>query len=152
MKGGLGGPAIVAGNSEASRLIHRVEGRGNEKQMPLGGTPLRAEQIATLKRWIDGGAVWPATAEDRNVAGIQKHWSYIKPVRPPVPSVNGTVRNPIDNFILARLQKEKLKFSPEASKETLIRRVSLDLDRAAPDTAKRSTHFSRTIGPMPMSG
>ena len=89
MKGGLSGPVIVAGNSDASRLIHRLEGRGNEKQMPLGGTPLRAEQIATLKRWIDGGAVWPATAEDSNVAAIQKHWSYIKPVRPPVPSVNG---------------------------------------------------------------
>ena len=95
--------------------------------MPLGGTPLRADQIATLKRWIDGGAVWPATAEDRTAGGIQKHWSYIKPVRPPVPSVNGAVRNPIDNFILARLQKENLTFSPEASKETLIRRVSLDL-------------------------
>ena len=45
---------------------------------------------------------------------IQKHWSYIKPVRPTIPTVNGTTRNPIDNFILTRLEKEKLRFSPEA--------------------------------------
>ena len=124
-KGGTSGPAVVPGNSAASRLIHRVEGRGNEKQMPLGGTPLRSDQIATLKRWIDAGAVLPAGMT--SLTATQKHWSYVKPVQPPVPSVNGTVRNPIDNFILARLQKENLKFSPEASKETLIRRVSLDL-------------------------
>ncbi|MCI0363074.1 MAG: hypothetical protein L0219_04285, partial [Phycisphaerales bacterium] len=62
MKGGLGGPVIVAGNSEASRLIHHVEGRGDAQRMPLGGAPLQGEQIATLKRWIDGGAVWPAAA------------------------------------------------------------------------------------------
>src|ERR1051326_8128150 len=130
IRGGLGGPVIVAGNSEASRLVHRVEGRGNEKRMPLGGAPLRAEQIATLRKWIDGGAVWPVTAE--NIAAARKHWSYIKPVRPPVPPVNGTVRNPIDNFVLARLEKEKLTFSPEASKETLIRRLSLDLTGLPP--------------------
>ena len=61
-----------------------------------------------LKKWIDEGAVWPAAAEAGNTAGARKHWSYVKPVRPPVPSVNGTLRNPIDHFILARLQKEKL--------------------------------------------
>ena len=74
------------GNSAGSRLIQRVEGRGNEKQMPLGGTPLRAEQIATLRNWIDAGAVWPAGAGDGVDVPIQKHWSYVKPVRPPVPS------------------------------------------------------------------
>jgi mono/diheme cytochrome c family protein len=130
IKGGLGGPAIVAGNSEASRLVHRVEGRGNEKQMPLAGTPLRAEQIATLKKWIDGGAVWPVTAG--TVTASQKHWSFVHPARPTVPSVKGVVRTPIDNFILARLEKEKLGFSTEASKETLIRRVSLDLTGLPP--------------------
>ena len=126
-KGGTSGPVVVPGNAGASLLIQRLVTSDRQLRMPLGGTPLRADQIATLKRWIDGGAVWPATAEDRTAGGIQKHWSYIKPVRPPVPSVNGAVRNPIDNFILARLQKENLTFSPEASKETLIRRVSLDL-------------------------
>jgi hypothetical protein len=62
-------------------------------------------------------------------AGPTKHWAYTKPVRPPTPPVKNTawVRNPIDNFVLARLEKEGLSPSPEAEKETLIRRVSLDL-------------------------
>jgi hypothetical protein len=132
MKGGLGGAVIVPGSSAASRLIHRVIGRGNEKRMPLGGEPLTDDQIATLERWIDAGAIWPAAADDRNTAETRKHWSYIPPVRPPVPPVTGTSRNPIDNFILARLAKEKLGFSPEASKEALIRRVSLDLTGLPP--------------------
>ncbi len=127
VKGGKSGPAVVPGIAGASPLFQRVAASDRALRMPLGGTPLSGEQIAAIKRWIDEGAVWPATVEPANVARARNHWSYIKPVRPPVPSVNGALRNPIDNFILARLQKENLKFSPEASKETLIRRVSLDL-------------------------
>src|SRR5438477_4695673 len=126
-KGGRSGLAVAPGNAGASPLFQRLVASDRALRMPFGGTPLRSEQIATIKRWIDEGAVWPATAETANVAPARKHWSYIRPVRPPVPSVNGTFRTPIDNFILAQLQKENLKFSPEASKEALIRRVSLDL-------------------------
>ncbi|MBI3679657.1 MAG: PSD1 domain-containing protein [Acidobacteria bacterium] len=134
LKGGLGGTVIVPGNSAASRMIHRLEGRGGEKQMPLDGKPLPAEQMAILKRWIDSGAKWPAAKMQAADAGVEKHWAYKKPVRAPIPHVKNSalVRNPIDAFLLARLEKQGLSFSPEASKETLIRRVSLDLTGLPP--------------------
>jgi mono/diheme cytochrome c family protein len=128
MKGGMSGPVILAGNSKDSRLIHRILGMDNEARMPFGKQPLTDAQIATLKRWIDQGAHWPDTGETAD-QGVKKHWAYVKPVRPATPAVHDSqwVRNPIDAFILARLEKEGLKPSPEASRETLIRRVSLDL-------------------------
>ncbi|MEO8662243.1 MAG: PSD1 and planctomycete cytochrome C domain-containing protein, partial [Bryobacteraceae bacterium] len=127
MAGGLSGPVIVPGKASASRLIHRVEGTGNEKQMPLGGTPLTPKQIATLRRWIDGGASWPGGEVSSAEPVIQKHWAYRKPVRPAVPAVNIPFKNPIDAFIEAKLEEKKLTLRPEASREKLIRRVSLDL-------------------------
>src|SRR5262245_60070902 len=129
-KGGVSGPAVVPGHSDQSSLLQRVLTSDRAKRMPLGGSPLRDEQIALLKRWIDAGAAQPAAPKEN--AAARKHWAYIKPVRPAVPAVKGTARNPIDNFILARLEKEKLGFSPEASKEALIRRVSLDLTGLPP--------------------
>src|SRR5215467_12117336 len=129
-KGGKSGAVVVPGNAGGSLLFQRVVSSDRAARMPLGGSPLPAEQVAVIRKWIDEGAVW--TAGVGNTAAVRKHWSYVKPVRPPVPSVNGAVRNPIDNFVLARLQKEKLNFSPEASKETLIRRVSLDLTGLPP--------------------
>ncbi len=128
MKGGMSGPVIIAGDSKDSRLIHRVLGMDGEARMPFGKQPLSDAQIATLKRWIDQGARWPDDSETAD-EGVKKHWAYVKPVRPAVPTVHDSkwVRNPIDAFILARLEKEGLKPSPEASRETLIRRVSLDL-------------------------
>lgn len=135
MKGGVGGPAIVPGKSSESRLVHRVEGSGGEQRMPLKGEPLKPEEIARIRAWIDQGANWPGSDED---VVIEKHWSYRKPERPPVPSVKtaATIRNPIDSFILARLEKEGLDFRPEASRETLIRRASLDLTGLPPSPAE----------------
>jgi hypothetical protein len=129
-KGGKSGAVVVPGNAASSLLLQRIVSTDRAVRMPLGGSPLRAEQIAVIRKWIDEGAVWPAGVG--SMAAVRKHWSYVKPVRPPVPSVDGVVWNPIDNFVLARLQKEKLNFSPEASKETLIRRVSLDLTGLPP--------------------
>jgi Protein of unknown function (DUF1553)/Protein of unknown function (DUF1549) len=92
--------------------------------MPQSGDALTAEKIERLRRWIDQGAVWPAEA--RSV-----HWAYVKPKRPtiPTPAVQkeAWVKNPIDGFVLARLEKEKLKPSPAAQRERLIRRVYLDV-------------------------
>lgn len=127
---------ITPGHSETSRLIHRIEGKGNEQRMPLKGTPLSNNEIATLRRWIDAGAAWPAEP----VAVIEKHWSYQKPIRLAVPAVRGSTRNPIDAFLLARLEKEGLSFSPEASRETLIRRLTLDLT-GLPPTLQETAAF-----------
>ncbi len=115
--------AITPGNSKDSRIIHRLRGLDGEPQMPMGMTPLTPAQIEAIATWIDHGAVWPDA-----LAG-EEHWSYLKPVKPAIPAVKDQswARNDIDRFILARLEKEGLHPSPEASKETLIRRLSLDL-------------------------
>ncbi|MBA3713978.1 MAG: DUF1549 domain-containing protein, partial [Pyrinomonadaceae bacterium] len=133
MKGGISGPVILPGNSEGSRLVHRVLGLHNETRMPLKGEPLSSAQIAVIRRWIDAGAVWP---DDASAAGakIKTHWAFIAPVRPPLPSIKNRawVQNPIDRFILARLERERLMPSPAASKQTLARRLSLDLTGLPP--------------------
>jgi hypothetical protein len=128
LKGGDNGPAFVPGDSAHSRVIKLVAGLDPETVMPPRGERLTAAQIGLLRAWIDQGAVWPealAAAPDPR----RTHWAFKAPVRPPVPSVKQTKRprNPIDNFILARLEKEKLKPSPEAERTALIRRLSLDL-------------------------
>ncbi|PYT19869.1 MAG: hypothetical protein DMG57_43965, partial [Acidobacteria bacterium] len=128
--GGVSGKAIVPGNSKDSLILTRLLSSDPHVRMPFGGTPLAPEKIGLIRQWIDQGAPWP---DDRNESAA-KHWSYIKPVRPAIPKVKNAawVRNPIDAFVLAGLEKESLAPSPEASKETLIRRVSLDLTGLPP--------------------
>ncbi len=134
MKGGFSGAVIQPGNSKASILLKRILGEGGEARMPMGADPLTAEQIELIRQWIDQGAVWLETdgVTGRNSDGaneLPKHWAYVKPVRPILPQIKNSawVRNPIDAFVMARLEKEGLTPSPEASKETLLRRVYLDL-------------------------
>jgi mono/diheme cytochrome c family protein len=128
LKGGVSGAVIIPGHSQQSRLLQRILGLGGETRMPMGREPLTGEQIKLIRAWIDGGAVWPESGGTRG-AEPGRHWAYLKPVRPAPPAVKNMawVRNPIDNFILARLEKEGLAPSPEAPKETLLRRVYLDL-------------------------
>ena len=105
--------------------------------MPPEGRPRpSAAEIALVKRWIDSGAVAP---KDEPVPAIAKsdHWSFQPIQKSPPPNVTSDwVRNPIDAFILARLQKEKLKPSPDADRVTLLRRVSLDLTGLPPTPAE----------------
>ena len=127
VKGGVSGTALLPGGGKASLLVQRALGRGGKPQMPLGFAPFGLEQMAKLTAWIDQGAVWPESAN-------AKHWAYIRPVLPKTPIVKNKawVRSPIDAFVLARLEKEGLTPSPEAAKETLLRRVSLDLTGLPP--------------------
>lgn len=147
LKGGMSGAVIQPGNSGSSRLIHRVSGMGGEPRMPFGRKPLSDDQIALLKLWIDQGAKWPDSAQTAG-GEVTKHWAYVPPVRPKVPAVRNKdwVRNPMDAFILERLEKEGLKPSPEASREKLIRRVSLDLI-GLPPTPKEIDDFIRDERP-----
>ncbi len=127
LKGGTNGPAIVPGKSQESLLIKAVKGMAKElPRMPFKKTPLDDEKIALLEKWIDEGAKAPANEKAESVL----HWAFVPPPQKvSVPSVkqNRWVRNPIDNFILARLEKQKIEPSPEADRVTLIRRLSLDL-------------------------
>ncbi len=129
----LNGKVVVPGKSAESTLYQRVAGIGDQARMPMGGKPLDAAQIALLKNWIDQGAVWPEGAGSAS-AEVKKHWAFIPPKRPALPAVQNKawVRNPIDAFVLARLEKEKLQPSPEADRITLLRRLSLDLTGLPP--------------------
>ena len=147
MAGGSSGPVIVPGHSQDSRLIARVLGLGRAPRMPLGGKPLTDAQIGLLRRWIDAGAAWPDDPHQPEPVA-RKHWAYVKPVRPavPQPAKAAWVRNPIDAFILARLEKEKLVPSPEAPREVLIRRLSLDLTGLLP-AVREVDEFARDRSP-----
>ena len=131
MKGGISGAVLVPGDSKASRLLARVLGEGGEQRMPLGGEPLKPEQITLIKRWIDEGATWPddESAIRNPQSAIPQHWAYAKPVQAALPPVKNKswVRNPVDAFVLARLEKEGLQPMPEADRAVLLRRVYLDL-------------------------
>ena len=136
---------IAAGRSADSRLLHRVLGLNSEARMPKGGEPLPAAQVDLLRRWIDEGAVWPESA---SVDAARRHWAFVAPVRPALPEVRlaGWVRNPIDRFVLARLEKEGLRPSPEADRVTLLRRLSLDLI-GLPPTPEEVDAFLRDASP-----
>ncbi|HEV3023277.1 MAG TPA: DUF1549 domain-containing protein, partial [Pirellulales bacterium] len=139
LEGGNNGPAIVAGSSAESLLIAAVTGSGDIEKMPPERPPLSDAEIALLKSWIDQGAAAPADdvpAASRNAAA--KHWSFQPLAHPPLPAVANSawVRNPIDAFVLARLEAEGLTPSPEAGRATLIRRLSLDLLGLPPSPAE----------------
>lgn len=130
LEGGDSGPVIVPGKSAESRLVRYVTGENDEKIiMPLKGDRLSGEQIGLLKKWIDQGADWPPEPEPEP-AHVVAHWAFQPPQRPAVPQIRNlqsAMRNPIDAFILARLQQDEIAPSPEADRATLIRRLCLDL-------------------------
>jgi cytochrome c553 len=129
---GFPSKAIVPGKSGESRLMERVEGRGGVPVMPPTGARLTTAEIATLRTWIDEGAAWPAS---RARSGL---WSFQPVERVPLAAVKDTawVRNGIDHFVLAKLESEGIRPSPEADLRTLVRRVSLDLTGLPPSPAE----------------
>lgn len=141
LKGGELGPAIVPGKSAESLLIQAVAGVKEDFVMPKEGKRLTAEQVGLLRAWIDQGAEWPESASVK-VEDKRNHWAFKAPVRPklPEPKTKGWARNPIDDFVLARLEKEGLKPSLETDRITLIRRLSLDLI-GLPPTIKEVDEF-----------
>ena len=128
-------PEVISkGSAEKSELYRRLLlPRGHDDAMPSRGDPLPTADVASIKAWIDAGAPWPDDVKP------MKHWAYVKPVRPMVPDVDGA--SPVDAFVRARLlkeglHKEGLQPSPEASRATIIRRVSLDLTGLPPTPAE----------------
>jgi len=119
-----GTAAVVPGKPEKSELLKRVQPADPDDLMPpaKSGKKLTQEQIGLLRRWI---------AQD---APYAKHWAFLKPEHPPAPAVKDAAwpRTDIDRFILARLEKEGLKPSPETDRYALARRLSLDLTGLPP--------------------
>ncbi len=140
LRGGESGkPAIVPGDSGKSELIRRLNLAEGVEAMPPGKERLLPEQIKLLRTWIDAGAPWPDTLANEKKGG---HWAFRPPQRPELPKVKNAawVRNPIDRFILVRLEKEGLAPTAEADRVTLLRRLSLDLI-GLPPTVKEVDDF-----------
>jgi hypothetical protein len=111
-----------------------VLGAEDVPAMPPKGKRLSDQQVAALRAWIDAGAKTPSAEVEARSSSPGNHWSFRPITRPPMPPVRDThwVRNPIDHFVLARLEKEGVRPSPEADFVTLARRVSLDLTGLLP--------------------
>lgn len=114
-----GARAIVPGQPDQSELIRRIFSTDEDEVMPppAAKLPLTPEQKQILKQWVSAGAEY------------REHWAFVAPRQVPVPQVKRTKwpRNAIDHFVLARLEEERLKPSPEADRYTLVRRLYLDL-------------------------
>ncbi len=115
-----GAQAVVdSKNLAGSELLKRITSDDADERMPPAdsGKSLRPEQLAILKQWIKQGAKY------------EQHWAFVAPRRPEIPTVKDQawVRNPIDAFVLARLEREGLEPTPAANSNTLLRRLSLDL-------------------------
>ncbi len=112
---------IQPGKPDESAVYQRIAGVGGKPRMPMGKAPLTSAELDLIKNWI-------------STTKVQKHWAFVPPVKAPLPEVKNAkwVANPIDRFILARLEKEGLNPAPEADRTTLLRRVSLDLTGLPP--------------------
>ena len=143
-KGGESGAIVIPGKSHDSLLIRRVLGLDGDDRMPKDADPLPEPVIAKLQAWIDQGAIIAGqpfastSAADAETPAVEDHWAYVKPKRPSAPSVAtpAWVRSPIDAFVLARLETEKIGPSAEAARSTLLRRVTLDLTGLPPTPAE----------------
>jgi hypothetical protein len=124
---------IAPGNAKSSRLFQRVsapvaplQATGHWGRMPPTGPPLTDREIQLIERWIDQGAKW------------ELHWAFVAPQRKVPPQVRNQawVHNPIDRFVMARLELEGLNPSKEADRNTLLRRVTFDLTGLPPTPAE----------------
>jgi mono/diheme cytochrome c family protein len=133
MKGGDNyGPDIVPGKPNQSPLIEFITTDNDDHLMPPGGR-MSDEEIRTLVRWVDEGALWPDDADLVTLKDTRDHWSF-KPLA--VPQDN----NSIDSFIIAKHRELGLRMSPPAERRTWIRRVALDLT-GLPPTFEQVTAF-----------
>jgi hypothetical protein len=135
-----GKAVLIPGDPQASELYRRISSTDSSEMMPPPKSHyhLTPEEIATIKTWIKQGAVY------------QEHWAYIKPVRPSVPWPSFShwfwPKNPIDNFVLAKLERNKLEPQPAADPRSLIRRVTLDLT-GLPPTPEEVANFVGDTSP-----
>ena len=121
-----GASAVVPGHLDKSEIIRRITSDDPDEVMPSKGEPLGADEIGKLKAWVASGAEFEA------------HWAYLplSSGKPPKVGNETWVRNPIDRFILARLENEGIRPSPRADRHTLIKRLYYDLIGLPPTPAE----------------
>ena len=131
-RGKSGKRTIVPGKPDESELMARVTSSDPDVRMPYHAPPLSRQQIDLLRRWIKQGAKW------------EDHWAFVAPKPQALPAVKhgDWPRQPLDRFILARLEKEGLSPSPEAEKSALLRRVSFDLTGLPPTPEEQASFLA----------
>src|SRR5205814_10331406 len=133
LRGGNSGAALLAGEGDKSRLVQYVAGTAEDETiMPPEGERLLETEVALIRAWVNQGVKWPDEPP-----GARPHsdlWSLQPIARPKPPAVKQAdwVRNPIDRFVLAKLEAEGIAPSPEADPATLCRRLYLDLTGLPP--------------------
>jgi len=142
-------PNLIAGSSEKSPLYRFVSGTDPKLQMPPknapGGNMLKAEQLSTLRAWIDEGAVWPDGVDLVKAVDKLDWWSWKPLERPQVPDLpegKFVIENEIDAFVAAKLVEKGLPQSGEADARTLIRRLTFDL-HGLPPTPEEVSAFEK---------
>ena len=146
LKGGENGPSLRPGDPEKSAIVRSIRFDG-EIKMPKKGK-MKDEEIAIFTAWVKGGAPWPAGGVVAKASPAEKfdlqarakaHWSFQPIRRPEVPSLQSPkskIQNPIDAFLLARLEPAGLTFSTPAEKRVLIRRLYFDVIGLPPTAAE----------------
>ncbi|MEW4565889.1 DUF1553 domain-containing protein [Bremerella sp. JC770] len=149
-QGGDSGKIIEPGKSGESELIRRVASHDEFEMMPPEGERLSPDEIGLLKRWVDEGASWQETEADRAALHDKRldHWAWQPVAKPEVPRNADSQwgRNPVDAFILSKLNEKGLSPSPEADRRTLIRRLSYDL-RGLPPSLEEIEGFVNDADP-----
>lgn len=144
--GGSGVPAIVPGKSADSLLIRYVAGLDAKTVMPPAGPRLTPQQIELLRNWIDQGAQWPEaeTTSAPQQKPVADHWAFKPRMRelPPQVKDKSWVRNPIDTFVLAKLEARGWRPSPAAEPYQLLRRFHLDLTGLPPSVTEQDALLS----------
>ena len=166
LKGGKNGKVVVAGDPDKSPLIVAVSYKDPDLQMPPKGEKLSPAQVADLVQWVKTGAVDPRKAASKAMASklsgltdkARSHWAYQPVKKPPVPTALKNrgwlendalpkgVFNPVDSFVLQKLEEKGMTPSPMANKATLLRRATYDLT-GLPPTPKELDNFDADKSP-----
>jgi cytochrome c553 len=144
LHGGNSGPAIVPGKPDESMLVQAIRYKDEDLQMPPKGEKLSDQQIADLTEWVRRGAPDPRTIQTTGTSGAKyggvgkQHWAFQPVKKPTVPTVQNAawVKNPVDNFVLAKLEASGMAPNAPADKATLIRRIYFDLIGLPPHPAE----------------
>lgn len=125
-RGGDSGAVVNAAMPAQSSLVHRIRSTDREFQMPPEGTRLSPAEIETIEQWIANGMPW---TEESTSEAWKEHWAYRPLTKPPVPEVKqlNWAINPVDSFVLSKLEASGLSPSPRASATTLMRRLQFNL-------------------------
>jgi hypothetical protein len=128
---------IVPGKPDESEFVKRILTHNEDDLMPppKEKRPLSTAQIETLKRWVAEGAPY------------ERHWAFIPPVKPAVPEIvnpKSSIINPLDAFVLSRLEREGLEPAPAAQREDWLRRVTFDLTGLPPTLAEIDAFLADT--------